>query len=315
MSHKNKISLRMQAAERMKEMTCIGRSKHADKIAAMEKYEREKPVGISKKDYVDEYLRDKIYSSATYRTYEKHINYFLDFCRERGCRTLDACRDHADAWLQSRAEAGLSAWTLATEKAALSKLYREPSRNFVDTPARCRKNIKRSRNDVVRDRGFSESRNIEIVNFCRGTGLRRSELASLRPEQLSVRDENYFLRIKGKGGKVRDVPIIGEHKQEIVDRIKNTAAGERVWQRVPSHMDVHAYRADYATELYKLHARDIKDIPYDKINRGTGRAYQSDVYHCQRDRAGEKFDKYAMKIVSRALGHNRIDIIAGHYLR
>ena len=32
--------------------------------------------------------------------------------------------------------------------------------------------------------------------------------------------------------------------------------------------DIHSYRSDYAMAIYKAYARDIQDIPYDKINRG-----------------------------------------------
>ena len=41
---------------------------------------------------------------------------------------------------------------------------------------------------------------------------------------------------------------------------------------------------------------------------------QTDRYVCRRDRAGVVYDKAAMLQVSRMLGHNRISVIAGHYL-
>ena len=80
-------------------------------------------------------------------------------------------------------------------------------------------------------------------------------------------------------------------------------------------MPIHSYRGDYATMIYKAHARDIKDIPYDTINRGTGRKMQSEVYHCKKDEAGKKLDKAAMLVCSKALGHNRIDVVANNYIR
>lgn len=52
-----------------------------------------------------------------------------------------------------------------------------------------------------------------------------------------------------------------------------------------------------------------------KINKGTGRRYQSDVYTCRKDEAKRKLDKAAMKMCSKALGHNRVDIFATNYLR
>ena len=53
----------------------------------------------------------------------------------------------------------------------------------------------------------------------------------------------------------------------------------------------------------------------DKINKGTGRKQQSQVYCCRKDEAGKKLDKLAMYICSKALGHNRIDVVANNYIR
>lgn len=78
---------------------------------------------------------------------------------------------------------------------------------------------------------------------------------------------------------------------------------------------IHGYRGDYATAIYKAHAREIKDIPYDRVNRGTGKRYQSQVYTCRKDEAGKKLDKAAMLICSKALGHNRISVVADNYIR
>ena len=36
---------------------------------------------------------------------------------------------------------------------------------------------------------------------------------------------------------------------------------------------------------------------------------------CRNDRKGQHWDKQAMQKASEALGHNRIDVIAGHYLK
>ena len=78
---------------------------------------------------------------------------------------------------------------------------------------------------------------------------------------------------------------------------------------------VHAYRGDYATTIYKAHARAIEDIPFDRVNKGTGKRFQSEVYVCRKDEAGKRLDKAAMRICSKALGHNRIEVVANNYIR
>ena len=95
----------------------------------------------------------------------------------------------------------------------------------------------------------------------------------------------------------------------------NVAPNERVWQRVHSTADIHSYRAEYATIMYHRHARKIDEIPYDKINRGSGRRYQSGVYVCRNEAHGRKLAKKAMRLCAKALGHNRIEVVASNYIR
>ena len=59
----------------------------------------------------------------------------------------------------------------------------------------------------------------------------------------------------------------------------------------------------------------IEDIPYDRVNKGTGKGYQSEVYTCRKDEAGKKLDRLAMLMCSKALGHNRVEIVANNYIR
>ncbi len=144
----------------------------------------------------------------------------------------------------------------------------------------------------------------------------RKQLGVLSEALRTFSDKEYFvLHRNDKGGRTRLAPIIGTHTDEIVARMRNTPAGERVWASVPVHMDVHGYRAEYATILYKEYARPIDQIPRDKVNAGTGRKYQSDVYACRGDEKGRKLDKIAMMKVSLALGHSRIEVVSTNYLR
>lgn len=312
--------------------------------------------GESKKEAVANGTdRGKIFSFNTYQTYWKHTKYFLKYIKEvhPECTTLKSAKKYVNEWLQLRTDQGLSAWTIQTEAKALSKLYgiQPDDDGYFKPPKRNREDIKRSRGDRVRDRHFSEENNDELVKFCKGTGLRRSELMELRGKDLVTRaqiedeiarlnalpagersaaadkrlemlqdtllfDEEYFTHVRnGKGGRERLSPIIGQFAGQIIGRIRETPAEEKVWQYVNTNADIHGYRAEYATAIYKAHARPIQDIPYDRVHRGTGRRYQSEVYTCRKDEAGKKLDKAAMLICSKALGHNRISVVADNYIR
>lgn len=312
--------------------------------------------GESKKEAVANGTdRGKIFSFNTYQTYWKHTKYFLKYIKETHpeCTTLKSAKKYVNEWLQMRTDQGLSAWTIQTEAKALSKLYgiQPDDEGYFKPPKRNREDIKRSRGDRVRDRHFSEENNDELVKFCKGTGLRRSELMELRGKDLVTRsqiedeiarlnalptgersaaadkrlemlqdtrlfDEEYFTHVRnGKGGRERLSPIIGRFAGQIIGRIRETPAEEKVWQYVNTNADIHGYRAEYATAIYKAHARPIQDIPYDRVHRGTGRRYQSEVYTCRKDEAGKKLDKAAMLVCSKALGHNRISVVADNYIR
>ena len=299
--------------------------------------------------------KEKIFSFNTYKSYWKHTKYFIKYIKENHpeCTTLKSAKKYVNEWLQTRVDQGLSAWTVQLEAKAMGKLYgiSPDDENYFKPPKRNREDIKRSRGDRVRDKHFSKTNNDELIKFCKGTGLRRAELGELRGKDLVTREQieaeiaqlesrpaaeltpvdtkrlemlqdtrlfegDYFTHIRnGKGGRERMSPIIGPNTEQIVERIKNTPAEEKVWQHIHQSADIHGYRAEYATIIYKAKARAIEEIPYDRVNRGTGRKYQSEVYTCRKDEAGRKLDKAAMLVCSKALGHNRIEVVANNYIR
>lgn len=115
-------------------------------------------------------------------------------------------------------------------------------------------------------------------------------------------DGQYWLNnVKGKGGKIRNVPVLPDYQNVVVEYCRK--AGDRlVWPHVHSSADIHSYRADYAAAWYKQLARPVEELS------------RSERYDCKKDYAGKHFDKAAMLTVSRYLGHNRINVIAEHYL-
>ena len=143
-----------------------------------------------------------------------------------------------------------------------------------------------------------------------------SHQSALRDALILFREDDCFIHHRqDKGGRSRFAPIIGPDREKIIQRFKDTGEKEKVWLHVNRSADIHSYRADYAGRVYRKYARDITAIPYDRVNRGTGRRFQTDVYVCRKDERGKKLDKRAMLLCSKALGHNRIGVVADHYLR
>lgn len=292
----NKGSLVKQISDTLNEKTAFGQSKH-----------RAKQDGIA---------GSYIYSFNTLETYMKHCNYFASWCRsnpditkELGhkARTLEECQPYAGKWISARISQGLSAYTIKLEAAALTKLYGRSAEDLQlpPTPERRRQDITRSRNNAVRDKHFSVSKNAPLITFCQNTGLRRRELAELRYKDIIYDYGQMDILVRnGKGGKQRIVPVL--NPDDVLRLRPDLLSGDpeaRVWDKIHSGADIHGYRADYATALYKRLER-----PLDTLTR-------NQKYYCRGDQKGTVFDRAAMLQVSRALGHNRIDVIAGHYLR
>ena len=265
-------------------------------------------------------------------------------------RTLDECRIFAEKWLQYNIDKGLSSYTIKLQLAALSKLYSCTSKDFdIQTPSRLRSNITRSRKEVARDKMFSIEANKNIITFARCTGLRRAELAQIRSSDLlMVGGKPYLLITRGsKGGKYRLSPVVGSKEEvDLVIALCKNANG-KVFKRVPSKMDVHSFRAEYTKRVYNLNKRELDVCKNERIvflnkkiigtyttrngrksvaklrklceekgisPEANGLHDLTSAYYCRNDMKGVVYDKLALHKASLALGHNRINVIAEHYL-
>ena len=262
----------------------------------------------------DDLTKDKIYSFKTYHTYKEQCLRFANFLKKEHPEILKIQKvkvDHVNEYLESMINEGLSAYSISTSKAAIAKVLKRPSTDFIATPSRHRKSIKRSRYEAIRDKHISEETESKFAKITSATGLRRSELEKVRGVDLQLRDGKYYVKVRqGKGGKKRFALICGKDEketEEIINIFKN--AGQlKVIPKLPSHYDNHHYRAVYAKRIYNIYARPVDEIPAGPIDQGGKR------YVMRGDRAGEILDRDAMKITSQFLGHNRIDVIALNYL-
>lgn len=303
---RNKIDIRQEIKTALRSMERFGESKYEAKRT-------------------DE-MKSGIYSYSTAKSYNRDCQRFADYAIEQhGNRymSLDEARQYAEGFLKSELSAGRSVYTVKAERAALAKLYQCDGKQLCELPNRSRADITRSRNrTVVSDKTgktiknpssraghFSEKNHREIVEFCKSTGLRRSELQQLRGEQLRSVDINgrteYAIVLDGsqcKGGRSRWIPIVVGDVKNVIN-LMESAGSQRVFERVPAAMDVHHYRSEFASNLYAAVARPIDEIT------------KSERYCCRGELKGTWYDKRAMQIVSEALGHNRISVIAEHYLR
>lgn len=276
-----------------------GKSKHLDK-------------------QTDQKTAGKIYVDTTLITYKQAWNDYCDSMKRAGYktnghtpRTLDEAATYMPSYIDelksrpgSTPGSTMSAWSIRTYFAGCAKVLGLSAKDY-DLPSRHVADIKRSRGDAIRDKHFSEDKNADLINFCCCTGLRkRKELQRIHGTDLIERSGgNYAIHVTGKGGRVRDLPIFGtpEEVARVVSRMR-AAGNALVWPHVPSAADIHSYRAAYAARMYNAIARDPRKIP------------AKDRYCCRGAKRGTWYDRRALKQVSLALGHTRINVVAEHYL-
>ena len=259
------------------------------------------------KDKAEADTKNKIYSKATFETYKQQFRHFADWLEKAHPEafTLEDARGFVDEYLRHLIELERSAYSISTAKAAIAKIMGVEATQFIATPPRLRADIKRSRGVAERDKHISDKKEEELARFTSATGLRRKEMTMIRAEDLFFENGQAYLNVdKGtKGGKSRVAKIVGKTEAETKEIVKWIQSKEgRLFYKLSSNYDNHYYRATYANRLYNQLKRDIADIP------------TQERYVMRKDRAGEVYDKQAMLHVSRALGHNRISVIAQSYL-
>lgn len=251
--------------------------------------------------------KNKIYSKATFKTYKQQFKHFADWLKEAHPEavTLEDARAFVDEYLKHLIELERSAYSISTAKAAIAKVMGVEATQFIATPPRLRADIKRSRGEAVRDKHISEKKEEELARFTSATGLRRKEMTMIKSDDLFFKNGQAYLNVTQgtKGGKPRVAKIVGKTEEETKEIVKWIQSKDgRLFNKLSSNYDNHYYRATYANRLYNQLKRDIDKIPTE------------DKYIMRKDRAGEVYDKQAMLLVSNALGHNRISVIAQSYL-
>ena len=304
MARKKNKSMKWQVEEALLAKLCIGQKKHEAKEKAREEIKR-------KNENLPEDQRNKekiklhgIYSWCTYNIYKDKAIAFAEWTkRYYGCKTLESAKAYIQAYLDNQTTLGQSAWTIKLKASAICKLYGFSAEElYLHTPERKRKNIKRSRLDCKHDKHVSKEKYKDIEMFCKGTGLRRHELAAITPEDIRYENDILYVHVKqGKGGKKRDVQVLVEF-YGYIDKYIGCPSDEPIFKKIPKNMDIHSYRAEFAYAWYKKLAR-----PLDTLSR-------KQKYYCKGDMKGVVYDRRAMMMVSKMLGHERINVIASNYL-
>lgn len=251
-----------------------------------------------------------IYSDTTYKVYVQQCSKFAYWVESSyGVHKVAEMAPYAKEYIDTLP----SAWSQKTALSAMRKLYGADSLKDVQTASRSRDTISRSRQKSdYTEHHYSEAKHTADTDLMAHLGLRRSEYPQLRGGMVTQKEDGhyYVCGIHGKGGKLRDVRILGDDSATIA-RIQATPAGEAVIPHISAACPVHAIRAEYACNLYKEIARPITPDGQAPLS---GDCPKGELYYCRNDKQGTVYDRSAMKVVSESMGHNRVSVIAENYL-
>lgn len=204
-----------------------------------------------------------IFSISTFASYRQTCHEFAVWCREHGNpKWMEDAYDLVPVYIQHRINQGCSAWTVQKDRSALRKVFRDPNlASEIQLPRRRIADIKRSRRPVKMDADFNPENHPDLVDFARGTGLRRHELAAVIGQDVKDRGGKVYVIVRqGKGGKRREVIVESGHVARVKEIARQSGDGP-IFARIPKTMDVHSYRREY-TQL-RLQEADEKEVTQD----------------------------------------------------
>ncbi|MFY7760871.1 tyrosine recombinase [Aquidulcibacter sp.] len=168
----------------------------------------------------------------TLDAYRRDLTDFDEFLVTRGVEALVADHVDVEAFAQDLSVRGLSSTTIARRRAALRQFYQfavsegwrsdDPTRRW-DGPKQAR-NLPKTAEVADIDallaaatalKGWKAQRAACLIELVYGCGLRVSELVGL-PMRAVPKPEIAAMRVKGKGGKERLVPL-GSHARQALD--------------------------------------------------------------------------------------------------
>lgn len=155
---------------------------------------------------------------------------------------------------------------------------------------------------VCREVGRTDYADIATLTFY--VGLRIHEVCRLDTAAVEAWERSGLLTVKGKGGRVRSVPVTAEAaKQALRDRRAAVQRGHKLF--VPDDVATDAYIHAFQAFL-REHRPDQGSNPYPLTHHGMRHSYAAWQYREALD--GEATEYRAKLEVSKLLGHGRADV-------
>lgn len=268
-------SINHQLHERMEALNVIGESRHQAKAESG----THRTIGI--------------HSYGSYSRIKEVSEGFGNWLRQEHHEIKDICTVGAPTvveYLAYRMGQKLSPSTLRSDMTSLNKLF-----NLNLNAKACGLPIKRV-SEATRGRGGHRLKNLEPwqnhITIARATGARRESMLRICAADFKELPGGALgvSLWKEKGGKDRFSPVLSSLANDVRRIIQERPEGP-LFGSYSARLQSHAFRREYAAELYK-------ELLGDRADRGDYRGYDLEI----------------LKQVSRAMGHYRASVVVESYL-
>lgn len=297
-----KVNLKIQMHKQINNLIAIGTSRH----------EMKKLTGNNSSPF--------IHSASTADAYRQTVNEFSSWLKNEKSDIWDTkdlsaiSKDIAYEYLQERESKGLSAWTITKDLSAINKvLDLGLNKREGNLSERRLQDITRSREVKEHDFKYNQTNYSQQIDIARAFGLRRESITggnyAVKESSFFIKNNNLYVSVIEKGGRYREAQCLESYKNDIVSRYdvefrdsftknefiehyvddKNNA----LFDSYTAKIDNHAFRSEYATNLYKELASQKENL----LNDYKG------------------YDSELLKEVSENLGHSRLSVVVSHYLK
>ena len=240
-----------------------------------------------------EALKD-ITTDRTRSAYKRHIKSFAVWEREHPAPEQLSPAERVQRWERVLEAEGAAPATIHSKLAPVCKGF-GVSMSEIEHPRRTADQITRGRDPEANAQGRAEmqkERYSRSVTLSQCTGLRRAELARVRPSDFCKDESGYdCIRVKGKGGKLQLQRILPGYVKSVDDVIGFDFYDGKVLDReeIGSHINYHSLRADLAREAYDYYATRLKVEPgyRDQLRKELMARY--DAYHRPGKDARDRF--------------------------
>ena len=227
-----------------------------------------KPKSISRqmRDEANKFFDENVKHDLTRKQYKRDFKKFVQFCRERGVRSLADGKEIIQEYSNYLTATGIySASSCHTFLAPVCKFY---GVNMRIINKRIRKVSEYTRGRIQRNdkyRTYTDANSpkwSEIVEFQKCVGARRAELGRIRGCDFKENEDGFFVRIvKGKGGKTSDYYVKPEDVKFVKSYFKNKRPNKLIFDHklFKNDINLHKLRARHAEEMYFYYLNRVQN--------------------------------------------------------